>query len=103
MPKSNFGMVGTLETAPENRDKLVDILTQAAALMEDIEDCHQYVVTKDADNERLVWVIELWTSKEAHDASLALPDVRALIGQAMPMITGTPSGASLVPVAGKGL
>ena len=45
--------------------------------------------------------MELWATKEAHDQSLTKPEVRELISKAMPMITGAPSGANLVPVGGK--
>lgn len=100
---SRFGMVGKLTTDPADREQLVEILTQAAALMTDIDDCLLYVVSKDAENAGDVWVMELWESKAAHDESLAQPEVRALISQAMPIIKGSPGGASLIPVSGKGL
>lgn len=100
---SEFGMVGKLNSTPENRDQLVDILTQAAELMKEFEGCRLYVVSKDANDAGSVWVMELWDSKEAHDESLTLPAVRELIGQAMPILVGSPDGASLIPVAGKGL
>lgn len=100
---SRFGMVGKLEAAPENRETLVEILTQAAAQMEALDGCHAYIVSRDADNPGAVWVMELWESKEAHDQSLALPETRALIGQALPILTAKPDGATLIPVAGKGL
>jgi quinol monooxygenase YgiN len=100
---ADFGMVGTLATAPENREALLHILTQAADLMRDVDGCLLYAVCKDANDESLVWVMELWTSKAAHDESLSQPRVRELIGQAMPMLTGNPDGVSLIPVGGKGL
>lgn len=62
-----------------------------------------YIVSKDADNDHDVWVMELWDSKEAHDESLTHPEIRTLIGQAMPILKGNPDGASLIPVSGKGL
>ncbi len=100
---SAFGMVGKLTTDAEDRDTVVDILTQAAKLMEDAEGCNLYVVSKDMNDDGVVWVMELWDSKEAHDLSLTLDNVRALIGQAMPLLKGDPSGASLIPISGKGL
>lgn len=100
---SKFGMVGKLTADPADRDQLVDILTQAAALMTDIDDCLLYVVSKDVDNAGDVWVMELWESKAAHDESLTQPEVRALISQAMPILKGNPDGVTLLPVGGKGL
>lgn len=100
---SNFGMVGKLHAEPENREQLVDILSQASDLMQSAEGCNLYVVSKDADDDTAVWVMELWDSKEAHDNSLKREDVRALIGQAMPILIGSPDGATLIPVRGAGI
>ncbi len=98
-----FGMVGKLHTAPQDRETLAGILTQAAVLMNEVPGCRLYVVSRDAADEGALWVMELWESQEAHDQSLTQPAVRALIAQAMPLLTGAPEGASLIPVGGKGL
>ena len=98
-----FGMVGNFSTKPEDRHNLVEILTQATNLMKTVEGCHLYVVSTDADDATKVWVMELWASKEAHDQSLTIPEVRDLITQARPLIQGMPEGATLQPIAGKGL
>lgn len=101
---ANFGMIGKLTTKSQDRDQLIAILSQAATLMDKFDDCYMYVVSKDADDDDIVWVMELWKSKEAHDQSLTLPEVRELIGQAMPILTEMPSGgANLIPMSGKGL
>lgn len=99
---AKFGMVGKFLCDATNRDKLVDILSKASALMAEQTACKFYIISTDANDETVIWVMELWDSKEAHDRSLTLPEVRTLIEKAMPMITGT-DGASLNPVSGKGL
>jgi len=100
---SAFGMVGKMTSDAKDRDTLIDILTQAANLMENAEGCNLYVVSKDVDDDGAVWVMELWDSKEAHDLSLTIDGVRDLIGQAMPLLKGDLSGATLLPISGKGL
>lgn len=95
-----FGMVGKLKSKPEDRDKLLAILTLAAEIMGKLETCHQYIVFEDADDAGTVWVTELWESQAAHDESLTDPLVRELIGQAMPLLVDQPDGARLIPVAG---
>ena len=100
---SAYGMVGKLATDAADRDTLIDILTDAANLMQHIDGCNLYVVSKDADDEEAVWVMELWDSKETHDLSLTLDSVRDLIGTAMPLLKGEHSGATLIPISGKGL
>ncbi len=99
---AKFGMVGKFLCDAKDRDSLLEILTDAANLMEAQEACSLYVISEDVNDEKAVWVMELWDSKEAHDQSLTLPEVRSLIEKAMPMIKGT-DGASLLPVSGKGL
>jgi quinol monooxygenase YgiN len=100
---SGYGMVGALKTTPEQRPALLGILTQAAALMNAVPSCQLYVVSEDLDDAGAVWVMELWDDRAAVDAVLARDDVRALIGQARPMLVEAPGGATLNPVAGKGL
>lgn len=99
---AKFGMVGKFICEASNRDKLVDILSEAADLMAEQAACNFYIISTDANDETAIWVMELWDNKDAHDQSLTLPDVRSLIEKAMPMITGT-DGASLNPISGKGL
>lgn len=99
---AKFGMVGKFLCEASNRDNLVSILSEASALMSKQPDCKFYIISTDANDETAIWVMELWDSKEAHDQSLTLPEVRTLIEKAMPMITGT-DGASLNPISGKGL
>ena len=98
-----YGMFGKLSTEPHDRETLVSILTEAAELMKDANGCHTYIVSKDANDDSAVWVMELWESKEAHDHSLTLPGVRELTNKAMPMLTSSPEGITVIPVSGKGL
>lgn len=96
---SNFGMVGKFIVDAEDRNTLVTILKEAAENMSALDECQLYVVSTDVDDDTAVWVMELWTSKAAHDHSLTMDSVKALIGKAMPLIKGM-EGASLKPVGG---
>ncbi len=40
-------------------------------------------------------VFEVWDSKQDHDDSLSIDGVRELIGKAMPIIDGKPSGTEI--------
>lgn len=100
---TSYGLFGKLTTTAEDRETLVAILVQAADLMRNAPGCHTYIVTKDANDDSAVWVLELWSNQAAHDASLGLPGVRELISQAMPLLKGSPEGITVIPVAGKGL
>jgi hypothetical protein len=50
----------------------------------------------------VIWVSEVWSSKEAHDASLQLPETKVAISKAMPMLTGEFSGQEVTIVGGLG-
>ena len=98
-----YALIGNFTTAPNDRDALIEILEEAATIMEDVSGCKQYILYEDAVDDEKIWVTEIWESKEAHDESLTRTDVRAIIARAIPLLKETPEqGIQLVPVAGKG-
>jgi quinol monooxygenase YgiN len=99
---SKFGLYGKIITQQGERDNLVAILLQAAASLQDDPDCEIYIVNISPTEPETIWVGEVWSSREAHAASLARDDVEALIQRGMPMITGG-ERIEIVPVGGKGL
>jgi quinol monooxygenase YgiN len=86
-----------------SRSALVDLLARAADLLSDDPDCYLYLIHHDVEDEACVWVTELWRDRAAHDASLEREDVRALIREAGPLLSGTPEQTRMEAVAGKGL
>lgn len=86
-----FANVGTLEVAPGAREEVVAILTRHNAELERAG-CLLYEVGVSEEHPETVFVAELWTSAEAHRESLRLPAVRALIAEAMPLLTGEMGG-----------
>jgi quinol monooxygenase YgiN len=97
-----YGYLGTMRTAPGRRDEVVTILLRGQAGLR-AAGCELYVVgTSDTDPD-LVWVQEVWASKEHHQASLQLPETRAAIAEAMPMLTGEFTSQELDIVGGLGL
>jgi len=97
---SPYGLSGKLFTAPENRDALIAILSEASAAMQALDGCYLYMVSKDADDDTATWVTEVWENQQAHDDAVQSADVQAMIGKGMPLIVGAPEGATLIPVAG---
>ena len=80
-----FANVGTLGAVPGKRDELVAHLTQGSGPM---PGCLAYEVGVNDEEPDTVFVVELWESAEAHQASLALPEVRASIAAARPLLSG---------------
>jgi quinol monooxygenase YgiN len=86
-----FANVGTLGVVPGKRDELVAHLTQRSDTLKQIG-CLAYEVGVNDDDLETVFVVELWESAEAHQASLALPEVQAAIAAARPLLSGAFGG-----------
>jgi quinol monooxygenase YgiN len=82
-----FANVGTLGALPGKRDELVIHLTRRSEALDEAG-CLVYEVGVNNDEPDQVFVVELWTSADAHRASLALPEVRASIDAARPLLSG---------------
>ena len=82
-----FVNAGTIGAAPGKRDELVDHLTHRNDALREIG-CLNYEVGTNADHPDTVFVVELWESEEAHRESLDLPEVRASIAAARPLLSG---------------
>lgn len=97
-----YGYFGTMRVKPGHRDEVVATLTSGQEGLK-AAGCDLYAVgTSDTDKD-LVWVNEVWVSKEAHQASLQLPEVKAAIAKTMPLLTGEFTGQELDIVGGLGV
>ena len=103
MMAHKYGLYGKLQAQAGKGPELSVILLQAAALMETANGCILYLVSTTAETPDSIYVVEVWDTKEDHDASLTLPGVRELITQAMPLLDGSPEGITLDVLGGKGL
>jgi quinol monooxygenase YgiN len=97
-----YGYVGTMRTTRGNRDEVVKLLLSGAEGLKSAG-CHLYVVSVAENDPELIHVTEAWESKEQHDASLQLPETRAAIAKAMPLLTGEFTSQELTVVGGLGL
>ena len=102
---SKHGLIDVLTCAPEDQDKLFDLLIHIAQHLENIDDCLYFVISKEVNNPSKIWVTELWTSKEAHDQSLADAGshIHDVISEAMTLVTDERQRATLRPILGKGI
>ena len=95
-----YGLIAKLTAVPGRRDELISILEKGTVNM---PGCLSYILAKDAVDENILWVTEIWDSAASHDASLTLPSVKDAIGLGKPMIAGFEKVAVTNPVAGVGL
>jgi quinol monooxygenase YgiN len=92
-----FGMVGKMRAAPGKRSELIAILGEGTTTM---PGCIHYIVSEDLGDPDGIWITEIWDSEENHKASLQLPEVKAAIAKARPIIAGFDTSARLKPVSG---
>jgi quinol monooxygenase YgiN len=98
----SYGHIGSIRTRPGRGAEFADLLASGADRLKTVG-CQLYVVgLSDADPD-VVWVSEVWDSKEHHEASLQLPEVKGAISKAMPLLTGEFTRQELTIVGGLGL
>ena len=85
---------------PGQRDALAEVLLDGVSGM---PGCLSYVVARDLEHADALWISEVWTTREAHAASLGLPSVQAAIARGRPMIAGFGPRYETEPLGGHGL
>lgn len=80
-----YGLIGTIIAVSGKRDELIEILLAGSAEM---PGCQSYIVAKDAEDPNAIWVTEVWDSRESHQTSLGLPQVKEAIEKGRPLISG---------------
>ncbi|HEY6945130.1 MAG TPA: putative quinol monooxygenase [Candidatus Acidoferrum sp.] len=95
-----YGLIVKMTIVPGKREEMIRVLKESAA---DMPGCFSYVVAKDAADENVIWVTEVWDSAASHDASLSLPQVKNAIPQAKPLVANFERFAVTNPVWGHGL
>jgi len=92
-----FGLIAKLTAVPGERDRLIEAIAESIGAM---PGCISYVMAKDATDESVVWVTEIWVDQASHDASLQLPAVLASIAAARPLVAHFEKVAATTPVRG---
>ena len=82
-----FINAGTLGTQPGKRDELVARLTNRNDVLRGLG-CTLYEVGTNDQQPDTVFVVEVWDSAAAHQASLQQPEVLAAITEARPLLNG---------------
>ncbi len=92
-----YGLIGKLRATAGNRDRLAAVLLRSTTAM---PGCLSYIVATDASEPDALWVTEVWSSAEAHRASLAAPEVRQAISEARPILAGFGERFETRPIGG---
>lgn len=95
-----YGLIGKMTAVSGKRDVLADAMLSATQAM---PGCLSYVIAADPADADALWITEIWDSKESHAASLTLPEVKAVIAIARPLIAGFSHRVETTPLGGSGL
>jgi len=82
-----FANAGRIGVAPGKRDELVTQLIQHSDSLSQLG-CLAYEIGVHEAHPDTVFVVEMWTSAEAHQASLQHPEVLDSIAAARPLLSG---------------
>jgi quinol monooxygenase YgiN len=95
-----YGLIGKMTTVAGKRDEVLAILLDG---INNMPGCLSYIVAKDPKDENALWITEVWDTDASHKASLSLPEVKAAIAKARPLIAGFSDMVTTLPVGGHGL
>jgi quinol monooxygenase YgiN len=98
-----YALLNRLVAKSGQRGRVVEILVRSGSFFEHNPACLLYLVSEAADDPDLVWVVDLWTSEEAHARALQAPELRPFVEEAKPLLEGMPEQIEILPVGGKGL
>jgi quinol monooxygenase YgiN len=95
-----YGLIGKLTAVAGQRDALAAILLEGTHTM---PGCLSYVIATDPAEPDALWVTEVWDTQANHQASIALPGVKAAIAKGRALIAGFSNRVETVPIGGHGL
>ena len=98
---SRFGMHAKIRSQAGQRDALVAVLLEAAATLLQVSGCQLYLVSAEAGEPNTVWVTEVWSSQEEHQASLTREDIQPILRRGRPLIASF-ERIEIEPLGGKG-
>lgn len=90
-----YGLIGKFRSQSGKRDELIAIMKSGSVKM---PGCLSYVIARDSTDPDAIWITEVWTDRESHKASLAIPEVAETIKRAMPLIAGVDQHIETEPV-----
>src|SRR5699024_5965268 len=100
---TKFGLYNKFTTIEGKRDVLAEILLEASKAMEEVDECELYVISLDDDHTDSMYVYEVWSDADAHQASLSMEASQTLIKKAKPIIAGVEKMNTSIPIGGKGI
>ncbi len=83
--KQYYAQHGKITIKPGKRDEVIQRLNESVELLERIPGCVYYLIST-TDEPDVVWISELWLSKEAKDGLATSPESAKAMKDLMPLI-----------------
>ncbi|MEI7592652.1 MAG: antibiotic biosynthesis monooxygenase [Actinomycetes bacterium] len=101
---SKTSMILKLTAQDGRRDDLLAALSGMLPTVNDEEGTEIYAFNYDDSDANVIWIYEVYSSKEAMDLHSATPAMAELLGAVGPLLgTEPPLWVSATPMAGKGI
>ena len=99
---SEYGMYVKFVTHDGKREDLTKNLLEVANMMQSVDGSEIYIINESLEEPNVIWVTEIWSSKEAHQASLNLQEGRKYIEMSLPLIKKVEK-IEIQPLGGHGI
>lgn len=94
-------LINKLTAKPGRRDQVAAILLESGRAFEGVGACLMYLVSRDADDDDVIWVQDVWTDEAAHERAMANPAMQEQVRRAVPLLAGMPEQHRIEPAGGK--
>lgn len=99
----SYALINKMTVQAGRRDEMVEILIESGKVFDDNPACELYLVSKDKNDETVIWVQDIWTGEKAHQAAMANENMKQYIQKSMPLLDGMPEQIEIEAVGGKHL
>ncbi|MGW4803394.1 putative quinol monooxygenase [Kitasatospora sp. NPDC004272] len=90
---NEFSVYGRMTALPGRRDELVAVLLDGFRVSGEAGGLLDYSINTAFDDPDTVWLTQLWTDKEAHDATTRSEAVAVVTRRVGPLLAGKPEGS----------
>lgn len=90
--KEKFGAVSVFTAKEGKGDELASLMLQASKILRNMKGYHKNMVSRCAENENIIYVTELWDSKEDHEKAIESEEIIKIIFLAIPLFAKKPGG-----------
>lgn len=98
-----YALINKLRAKSGKRDEVIKILLDSGKPFQNNLSCIISLVYEDAKDPNVIWVEDVWTSKEEHAVAMARPELKSFIAKALTLLEGMPEQNEINFVGGKGL